>query len=333
MPKVLVTGSSGHLGTALMLSLPSFSLTPIGIDILPPPHTTVVGSILDGPLISSLLSTHGISYILHTATLHKPHVASHPKQAFIDTNISGTLALLEAATAPGSPVKGFIFVSSTTTFGAALSPGPTKPAVWIDEAVVPVPKNIYGVTKVAAEDLCHLFHRQTGLPIVVLRTSRFFPEEDDDEERRREVGGDNLKVLELASRRVDVEDVVRAVVAGVEKVEEVRWGTYIVSAPTPFKREGDEVGLLNGRAREGFEKAVPGVGERMDRLGWGWQKRVDRVYDSSKAVRQLGWRPLYTFERALELLEEGKDYRSELTHKVGKRGYHATNTGVYTIDR
>ena len=40
---------------------------------------------------------------------------------------------------------------------------------------MPVPKNIYGVTKVAAEDLCELFHRSGGLPCVVLRTSRFFP--------------------------------------------------------------------------------------------------------------------------------------------------------------
>ncbi|KAJ4290091.1 hypothetical protein N0V88_006597 [Collariella sp. IMI 366227] len=114
-----------------------------------------------------------------------------------------------AAVAKGG-VKSFVFVSTTSTFGDALSPAPGQPAAWIDEAVVPQPKNIYGVTKTAAEDVCRLVQRQTGLPVVVLRTSRFFPEEDDDAGRRGRLGdGENLKVLELAYRRVDIADVVK----------------------------------------------------------------------------------------------------------------------------
>src|SRR5258708_28330860 len=67
--------------------------------------------------------------------------------------------------------------------------------------VTPVPKNIYGATKAAAEDLCQLFHRNQGLACMVLRTSRFFPEEDDDGETRRAYSDDNVKLNEYLYRR------------------------------------------------------------------------------------------------------------------------------------
>ncbi|KAI3401996.1 hypothetical protein diail_3970 [Diaporthe ilicicola] len=205
VPNVLVTGSSGHLGHALMLSLQSYGYTPLGIDIKPSPRTdTLQGSITDRPFIRELLASRPtIQHIIHTATLHKPHVGSHTKEDFVSTNITGTLILLEEAAAKHpKQLKSFTFLSTTSTFGAALSPAPGQPAAWVDESVVPVPKNIYGATKAAAEDMCRLVHAQAGLPVVVLRTSRFFPEDDDDERRRAAAPDqDNLKVCELAYRR------------------------------------------------------------------------------------------------------------------------------------
>src|ERR671920_2312143 len=80
------------------------------------------------------------------------------------------------------------------------------PAAWIDERVVPVPRNIYGATKTAAEDLCELIHRDHGLPVLILRTSRFFPEADDRDEVRAAYDDANLKVNELLYRRVYLQD-------------------------------------------------------------------------------------------------------------------------------
>src|SRR3979490_2392387 len=100
--------------------------------------------------------------VLHTATLHKPHVVTHTRQDFVDTNITGTLNLLEEAAIAG--VRSFVFTSTTSAFGSALTPPPGSPAAWITEDVTPVPRNIYGVTKVAAESLCELFHRNFALP-------------------------------------------------------------------------------------------------------------------------------------------------------------------------
>ncbi|KKY35590.1 putative nad dependent epimerase dehydratase family protein [Diaporthe ampelina] len=324
-----------------MLALQSYGYIPLGIDIKPSTRTDALqGSITDRPFIRDLLASRPtIQHIIHAATLHKPHVGSHTKEDFISTNITGTLVLLEEAAARHpQQVKSFVFVSTTSTFGAALSPAPGEPAAWIDEAVAPVPKNIYGATKAAAEDICRLVHMQRGLPAVVLRTSRFFPEEDDDDARRAAMDGDNLKVCELAYRRVDIADAVAACVCALRKAAagEVRWGTYIVSAPTPFARDEETLGLLNGDDEQGavgalMERCVPGCGDILAQRGWTHLSRIDRVYDSSKAVRELGWEPEFTFQACIGKLSRGEDWRSELTRAVGKRGYHDVPTGVYTV--
>src|SRR6202035_2105659 len=133
---------------------------------------------------------------------HKPHVGSHERQAFVDTNVTGTLVLLEEAAAPG--VGRFVFTSTTSTFGRALSPLRGEPAAWVTEDTAPVPKNIYGVTKTAAEDVCQLIHTDHGLPVIILRTARFFPEPDDRDEIRTAYSNANVKASEYLYRRVDI---------------------------------------------------------------------------------------------------------------------------------
>ena len=204
--RILVTGSAGHLGEALVRELASEGRDVVGLDVLDSPHTTVVGSIADRDLVRR--SVDGVDAILHAATLHKPHVGSHRRQDFVDTNVTGTLNLLEEAVAAG--VGRFVFTSTTSAFGRALVPPAGEPAAWITEDVTPVPRNVYGVTKTAAEDLCELVHRDHGLPCLILRTSRFFPEADDRDEVRAAYEDANLKVNELLYRRVDLADVVSA---------------------------------------------------------------------------------------------------------------------------
>src|SRR5262249_24073642 len=146
----------------------------------------------------------GVDVVLHAATLHKPHVSTHSAQAFVDTNVTGTLTLLEEAVAAG--VGAFVFTSTTSVYGGALNPPSDVPAVWITENSVPRRKNIYGGTKRATEDLCALFHRDHALPCVILRTSRFFPEPDDRASVRDAYEDGNVKANEFLYRRVDVED-------------------------------------------------------------------------------------------------------------------------------
>lgn len=327
---VLVTGSAGHLGTALMLSLPSLGFKPLGIDILHSSTTTLVGSVSDRNFIASIFDSNPIKHVLHAATLHKPHVCSHSKEDFISTNVVGTLGLLEESSRFRAQIESFLFFSTTSTFGMALSPKPGYPAAWIDESVVPVPKNIYGVTKVAAEDMCALMQKQSGLPVLVLRTSRFFPEEDDDEDRRASMSDENLKVLELAYRRCDIEDIVSASVCAMKRAKDIRWGKYIISAPPPFKNDLNTLNALNRNPAEVFGKEFPDVDVIFKKKGWKHLARIDRVYDSSRAVKEIGWNPEYTFEKTVERLMRGEQWKSDLTARVGRKGYHAVSTGVYT---
>ena len=206
MATFCVTGSAGHLGEALARTLREQGHHVVGLDVLASPFTGVVGSVDDRDAVRRALD--GADHVLHTATLHKPHVGSHSRQDFVDTNVTGTLTVLEAAAEAGA--RSVVFTSSTSAFGRSLSPAPGRPAVWIDETTPSTVRNIYGATKVAAEDLCELAARDLGLPVVVLRTARFFPEPDDRDDVRAAFDDVNLKVNEFLHRRIELADVVDA---------------------------------------------------------------------------------------------------------------------------
>ncbi|KAJ5853194.1 hypothetical protein N7534_005737 [Penicillium rubens] len=305
---VLVTGSAGHLGTALMLSLPSLGFKPLGIDILSSPTTTLVGSVSDRVFIASLFDSYPIRHVLHTATLHKPHVCSHSKEQFISTNIVGTLILLEESSRFRAQIESFIFFSTTSTF--ALSQD--SPLLGSMNLLCPSQK-IYGVTKVAAEDMCALMQKQSGMPVLVLRTSRFFPEEDDDEDRRAAMVDENLKVLELAYRRCDLHDIVSASVCAMGRAKDILWGKYIISAPPPFNNDIQTLNALNRNPAEVLRKEFPELDIVFEEKGWKHLARIDRVYDSSRAVKDLGWNPKYTFEKTVQRLVRGEQWKSDLT--------------------
>jgi nucleoside-diphosphate-sugar epimerase len=323
--RVLVTGSSGHLGEALMRVLGEAGTEVVGLDLLASPFTTVVGSVADRGCVRRCMD--GVDAVLHTATLHKPHVGSHRREDFVHTNIEGTLALLEEAVAAG--VSRFVFTSTTSAFGRALVPAPGEPAAWITEDVRPVPRNVYGATKVAAEDLCELVHRDHGLPCLILRTSRFFPEGDDRDDVRTAYDDLNVKVNELLYRRVDLEDVVGAHLLAMERAPELGFGRYIVSATTPFSPA--DCAELRAGAPAVVRRLVPQYERVYAQRSWRMFDGIERVYDNARAREELGWAPRYDFAFALERLAAGEDPRSDLALAVGAKGYHARSTGPYTL--
>ena len=297
----------------------------VGLDVLASPYTTVVGSIVDRDCVRRSLA--GADAVVHAATLHKPHVGSHRRQDFVDTNVTGTLNLLEEAVAAG--VERFVFTSTTSAFGRALVPAPGAPAAWITEDVAPVPRNVYGATKVAAEDLCELVHRDHGLPCVVLRTSRFFPEGDDRDDVRAAYGDANVKVNELLYRRVDLEDVVSAHRRALERAPAIGFGRYVVSATTPFRP--DDAAQLRADAAAVVRRLFPHCEAIYGERGWRLFPTIERVYDNARARRELGWAPRYDFGHALDRLAADEDHRSPLALAVGAKGYHAVSTGPYTV--
>lgn len=289
---------------------------PVGLDIKHSDFTHHVGSITDPEFVDSWVQ--GVDAIIHTATLHKPHVATHTRQAFVDTNISGTLNLLEAAVR--HKVGSFIYTSTTSTFGDALRPVQGEPAVWVTEDLPSQPRNIYGVTKLAAENLCQLFSRNMGLPCIVLRTSRFFPEDDDNRHKREAFDDDNLKVNELLFRRADLHDMVTAHECALHKAQELGFRRFIVSATSPF-RHADAAALAIDTPSV-VARYTPAYKEIYEARDWEMFASIGRVYDNRLARKALDWQPEYSFESAISSLLEGRDYRSLLARQVGKKGYH-----------
>ena len=283
---------------------------------MPGVATTHCGSIVDDETVER--AARGVDAVFHAATLHKPHVATHDEQAFVDVNVTGTLTMLKAAARAG--VGAFVFTSTTSVFGDALTPAKGAPAAWIDEDVAPKPKNIYGVTKAAAEDLCALFARNRKLPIIVLRTSRFFPEADDDERRAAAYPDGNLKLNEFLYRRVAIEDAVEAHVVAAAKARALGFGRYVISATTPFGRE--DLAELARDAPAALKRKIPGYEAAYARLGWRMLPALDRVYDNARARADLGWTPHDDFAAVLERVAGGGNVLGPTAARVGMKGYH-----------
>jgi UDP-glucose 4-epimerase len=139
----------------------------------------------------------------------------------------------------------------------------------------------------------------------------------------------NVKVNELLYRRVDLEDVATAHRLALDRAAEIGFARYIISATTPFTR--DDLAELRADAPAVVRRHAPEYEALYERLGWTMFPSLDRVYDNARARAELGWAPRYDFRHALELLEAGREPRSDLATTVGAKGYHAVTTGVYTV--
>lgn len=305
--RILVTGSSGWLGRTLVPRLERDGHEVIGLDPALAETTRVVGSIADADLVRRTVRDRGIQAVIHSAALHKPDIATRGATDFVAVNVQGTLNLLEAAVAPGSSVDRFVFTSTTSLMisdeiRAGASGGATR-AAWITEAMQPLrPRNIYGVTKLSAEHLCRMFHGMHGLPTVILRTSRFFPEEDDMAHAIAQ-SGPNAKVNELLFRRLTVEDAAEAHAAALDRAPSLGFDTFIVSAPTPFSPE--DCAELIADAPSVVARYFPHYRDLYARLGWTMFDSIDRVYAADHAARRLGFTCRTGFGEKLDEIARG----------------------------
>ena len=285
--RILLTGSSGWLGRALAPRLARDGHEVVGLDIVPGPCTHFVGSIGERTVVDQAIN--GCEAVIHSGALHKPDIERHPISDFIATNVQGTQNLLDAAVA--AKVSRFVFTSTTSLMisqkirdGKA---GGAKKAEWITEEVAPQPRNIYGITKFTAEQLCRLASREQNLPCIVLRTARFFPEADDMAHEIAQ-SDENAKANEFLFRRLSVEDAAEAHVVALAKAPEIGFDIFMVSAPTPFSPEDCEA--LISDAPSVVERYFPEYRALYKKRGWTMFSAIDRVYAPAKIEERLGFR-------------------------------------------
>lgn len=314
--KVLVTGSSGHLGEALVRTLLARGSQVVAVDARPSAYTTHVGSIADPAFIADCVK--GCGKVFHSASLHKRHLSTRAPRDFIEVNVTGTLCLLEAAASAG--VSHVVYASTTSVHGTAFKPAPAEPAVMVDEALCCVPKNIYGVTKKTAEDLCELFARTRGLACTVLRAGRFYPEPDSADDLSSDGVGDlNGKVNDFLSRRLDLADAVEAHILAAQAGRTAGFRRYVLSATSPFSRE--HASRLRHDAAGLLRELVPEHEALFVRLGWSAPRSIGRVYCNDLARRELQWVPRFDFRTIVARLQQGAEPFSELSRLVGCKGY------------
>ncbi|SHJ22736.1 Nucleoside-diphosphate-sugar epimerase [Hymenobacter daecheongensis DSM 21074] len=277
---VFVTGSSGRLGQEIVRLLRAKGYRVIGADLLPADTTDLLLDIRDAQAVSRAL--RGADAVIHTAALHGRHYElGVARLEFVRTNIEGTLHLLNACRQHG--IGKFLYTSTTSIYGQAMV-HPTQ-AVWVDEDLRPEPRDIYDITKQAAEALCQDFFVQEGLETVVLRVGRFLPEPA------------NLAANHRLYRGLDERDGALGHLLALEH-RFTTFETFNITGSSPFQRE--DVGLLKQQPAQVIAQRLPMAPAAYQRLGWQFPTTIDRVYSSEKARRVLGYQPHYTAERLLQ---------------------------------
>ncbi len=174
--KALVTGAAGFIGSTLAETLVDGGATVTGLDCFTDyyarpikernvaalrrrPQFQLVESSIQSADLPKLLD--GVTHVFHLAAQAGVRKSwGQDFQVYTTNNVEATQVLLEACA--GRPIERFVYASSSSVYGDLV-------AIPMREDALPQPVSPYGVTKLAAEQLCYLYHVNYGLPAVAMR--------------------------------------------------------------------------------------------------------------------------------------------------------------------
>lgn len=289
MNRILVTGSSGQLGRVIVNQLRLRNYSVFGIDIVESNTTDRLLDIRDPVQMNEV--TKGFDAIIHTAAIHGKHYElKYPREEFIKTNINGTYNLLNACVLNG--IKKFLYTSTTSIYGNAMVNA--DQAVWVDETLIPDPRDIYDITKLTAELLCKDYFEKEGIETTVLRVSRFLPEDE------------NTKAIHRLYRGLDEQDGAIGHILALEKTFQT-FEIYNISNESPFKRT--DLNLLMTNPKEVIEQYYPDIENIFANKKWLFPKKIDRVYSIEKAKAELNYKPTNNFDTFIKASSLGLNFK------------------------
>lgn len=175
--KLLVTGGAGFIGSHIIRRLLSLGHTAVAVDNFNDFYSpdikranvatfdnqveVIEGDICDKERMLKLVKDGGFDSIIHIAARAGVRPSVENPQSYIDTNITGTYNMLQAAKEGGVPQ--FVFASSSSVYGLSK----TVPF----SEILPLPQTLspYAATKLAGEHLCGNFSHLYGMRTVCLR--------------------------------------------------------------------------------------------------------------------------------------------------------------------
>ncbi len=296
--RVVVTGGSGALGLRLCRALHARGDTVVAVDKREPTNPSEGVAFLRADLndLDRLAAAcAGADVVIHTAALHGYHLPLYQADTFFANNVRGVFHVLTACLRHG--IRKLVFTSSTSIYGASADPIDGR-ASWVDETT-PVrwrTDDVYDATKVLGEELCKQYAREHDMAIIALRTTRFFFDDDVSYNVRKLYCG------------VDLRDVVQAHRLALSAPGGAGFRAYNIAARSPF-HPTDAVELY-ADAPAVIERYYPGARELIARRDGVLPHRIGRVYDISKAERELDYRPRHNFAEFLaEVRGERAPYR------------------------
>ncbi len=320
MPTWLVTGGAGFIGGNFVRDAVSRGIRVVNLDALTyagnldtlkdldgnPDHVFVHGDIGDRQLVSGLLAEHRPDAVVNFAAESHVDRSIDGPAAFIQTNVVGTLALLEATRDYWKSLEReareafrFLHVSTDEVYGTLGETG------LFTETTPYAPNSPYSASKAASDHLVRAFHHTYGLPVLTTNCSNnygpyHFPEKLVPLVIAKALAGEPLPVYGDGKQVrdwlfvTDHCDAIRTVLAKGRLGE-----TYNVGGNS--EKQNIEVvkaicALLDERRpRPDGQPRESQITFVADRPGH------DRRYaiDASKLREELGWEPRYTFERGL----------------------------------
>src|SRR6187399_592108 len=159
---LLVTGSSGFVGRAIMARLPDA----IGLDPVAGPSTRVIDDLSDRARLSDIIACEKISHIIHAGGVSGPMVLADDPAAVLAINVTGSMNLLYEAMAGG--VTTFVYCSSVAAIGNYYEAEP------IGEDYPLRPTSTYGCSKAAMDYVLRGLWRRVPLDLCSLRLTAVY---------------------------------------------------------------------------------------------------------------------------------------------------------------
>lgn len=301
MKKAIVTGCAGFIGSSLSERLLQEGYQVIGVDcftdhydprikqkharkLAAQPHFALIAQNMLKLDWKALLAD--VDYVFHQAAIPGVRTSwGESFQDYVQTNILATQHLLEAA--KDSQVQKFVYASSSSIYGKTEGSTP--------ESTLPRPLSPYGVTKLAAEQLCHLYADHYGIPTIALRYFTVYgPKQRPDmafhkfikavlSDEPIQVYGDGKQTRDFTY----IEDVVEA---------------NLLAAQSEVS--GMELNI-GGKSRVVLHDVIDMIGElshRVPRVEYRDKQAGDPPHtwaDISKAEEVLGYRPKVSLEEGL----------------------------------